>query len=52
MGLTSAVMDARTPGVVTAVRAADLMLGNDAWGGNWIARFRAEQAAAAATAGA
>ena len=51
-GLTSAVMDARTPGVVTAVRAADLMLGNDPWGGNWIARFRAEQAAAAAAAGA
>ncbi len=52
MGLTSAVMDARTSSVVTAVRAADLMLGNDAWGSNWIARFRAEQAAAAAVAGA
>jgi 5-methyltetrahydrofolate--homocysteine methyltransferase len=47
-GLTSAVMDARTEGVVTAVRAADLMLGNDAWGGNWISRFRASQAAAGA----
>lgn len=47
-GLTSAVMDARTEGIVTAVRAADLMLGNDAWGGNWIARFRASQAAAGA----
>lgn len=47
-GLTSAVMDARTEGVVTAVRAADLMLGNDAWGGNWISRFRAAQAAAGA----
>ena len=47
-GLTSAVMDARTEGIVSAVRAADLMLGNDAWGGNWIARFRAQQAAAAA----
>jgi 5-methyltetrahydrofolate--homocysteine methyltransferase len=52
MGLTSAVMDGRTPSVVTAVRAADLMLGNDPWGGNWIARFRAEQAAAAAATGA
>ena len=47
-GLTSAVMDARTEGIVTAVRAADLMLGNDPWGGNWIARFRATQAAAGA----
>ena len=43
-GLTSAVMDARTPEVVTAVRAADLMLGLDPWGGNWIARFRSQQA--------
>lgn len=51
-GLTSAVMDARTEGIVTAVRAADLMLGNDPWGGNWIARFRAQQAAAAAATGA
>lgn len=47
-GLTSAVMDARTEGIVTAVRAADLLLGNDPWGGNWIARFRATQAAAGA----
>jgi 5-methyltetrahydrofolate--homocysteine methyltransferase len=46
MGLTSAVMDARTEGVVTAVRAADLLLGNDPWGGSWIARFRAQQTAA------
>ena len=43
-GLTSAVMDARTPEVVTSVRAADLMLGLDPWGGNWIARFRSQQA--------
>ncbi len=47
MGLTSAVMDARTEGIVTAVRAADLLLGNDPWGGSWIARFRAQQATAA-----
>jgi len=26
------------------VRAADLMLGLDPWGGNWIARFRSQQA--------
>ena len=31
-GLTSAIMDARTPQMVEAVRAADLMLGNDEWG--------------------
>lgn len=40
-GLTSAIMDARTPSVVEAVRASDLLIGNDAWGGNWITRFRA-----------
>jgi len=44
-GLTSAVMDARTPEIVSAVRAADLLLGTDAWGSNWIGRFRAQQAA-------
>jgi 5-methyltetrahydrofolate--homocysteine methyltransferase len=44
-GLTSAIMDARTPQMVEAVKAADLMLGNDEWGANWIALFRAKQAA-------
>ncbi|MEI7549282.1 MAG: dihydropteroate synthase [Actinomycetes bacterium] len=44
-GLTSAVMDSRTPEIVSAVRAADLLLGTDAWGSNWIGRFRAQQAA-------
>jgi 5-methyltetrahydrofolate--homocysteine methyltransferase len=44
-GLTSAIMDARTPQVVTAVRAADLMNGNDEWGASWIAAHRAKQAA-------
>lgn len=39
-GLTSAVMDARTPIIVEAVRAADLLLGLDQWGSNWISRFR------------
>ncbi len=44
-GLTSAIMDARTPQIVTAVKAADLMRGNDEWGGAWIAAHRARQAA-------
>jgi len=42
-GLTSAIMDARTKEIVTSVRAADLLLGNDAWGANWISAFRAQQ---------
>jgi 5-methyltetrahydrofolate--homocysteine methyltransferase len=42
-GLTSAIMDARTPQIITAVKAADLMLGNDEWGANWIAAHRAAQ---------
>ena len=40
--LTSAIMDARTKEIVTSVRAADLLLGNDPWGGNWISAFRAQ----------
>jgi 5-methyltetrahydrofolate--homocysteine methyltransferase len=44
-GLTSAIMDARTPQVVTAARAADLLLGRDDWGAAWIAAFRAAKAA-------
>lgn len=46
-GLTSAIMDARTAQIVMAVRAADLMMGNDEWGASWIAAHRARQAAAA-----
>ncbi|CAB4755237.1 unannotated protein [freshwater metagenome] len=46
-GLTCAVMDARTPSINEAVRAADLLLGMDQWGGNWISRFRAQEAAKA-----
>jgi 5-methyltetrahydrofolate--homocysteine methyltransferase len=46
-GLTSAIMDARTPQIVEAVKAADLLLGHDEWGGAWIAAFRAKQAAEA-----
>src|ERR1700759_3408251 len=44
-GLTSAIMDARTPQVVTAARAADLLLGRDDWGAAWIAAYRAAQGA-------
>ena len=47
-GLTSAVMDARTPLIVESVRAADLLLGLDPWGSNWITSFRAKEAAKAA----
>ncbi len=46
-GLTSAVMDARTPLIVESVRAADLLLGLDPWGSNWITRFRALEASKA-----
>jgi 5-methyltetrahydrofolate--homocysteine methyltransferase len=45
-GLTSAIMDARSPQIVTAVKAADLLLGHDEWGGSWIADHRKRQAAA------
>jgi 5-methyltetrahydrofolate--homocysteine methyltransferase len=43
-GLTSAIMDARTPQIVDAVKAADLLLGNDEWGATWISMFRTRQA--------
>lgn len=42
-GLTSAIMDTRTPEIVTAVKAADLLLGHDDWGAAWIAAHRAKQ---------
>jgi 5-methyltetrahydrofolate--homocysteine methyltransferase len=51
-GLTSAIMDARSAEIVQAVRASDFLLGKDEWGANWIAAFRAKQAAAAAAAAA
>jgi 5-methyltetrahydrofolate--homocysteine methyltransferase len=44
-GLTSAIMDARSPQVVRAVKAADLVLGHDEWGASWIAAHRAQLAA-------
>jgi 5-methyltetrahydrofolate--homocysteine methyltransferase len=43
-GLTSAIMDTRTPAIVDAVKAADLLLGHDEWGMAWIAAHRARQA--------
>lgn len=51
-GMTSAIMDARSPGIVTAVKGADVLLGNDEWGGNWIMNFRTKQAKQAAEASA
>jgi 5-methyltetrahydrofolate--homocysteine methyltransferase len=48
-GLTSAIMSTASV-CVEAVRASDLLLGHDPWGGNWIAAHRARQAAEAAGA--
>ena len=42
-GLTSAIMDARAPQIVRAVKAADLVLNRDEWGASWIAAHRAAQ---------
>jgi 5-methyltetrahydrofolate--homocysteine methyltransferase len=44
-GLTSAIMDARSPQLVRSVKAADLLLNRDPWGAAWIAAHRAQQAA-------
>jgi 5-methyltetrahydrofolate--homocysteine methyltransferase len=44
-GLTSAIMDARTPQLVRAIKAGDLLLDRDTWGASWIAAHRAQQAA-------
>jgi 5-methyltetrahydrofolate--homocysteine methyltransferase len=46
-GLTSAILDARSPEIVRAVKAADLLLDRDPWGASWIAAHRARQAAQA-----
>jgi 5-methyltetrahydrofolate--homocysteine methyltransferase len=43
-GLTSAIMDTRTPQIVEAVKAADLLLNHDDWGSSWIAAHRKKQA--------
>jgi 5-methyltetrahydrofolate--homocysteine methyltransferase len=45
-GLTSAIMST-APVCVESVRAADLLLGADAWGSSWIAAHRARQKAEA-----
>jgi 5-methyltetrahydrofolate--homocysteine methyltransferase len=46
-GLTSAIMDARTPQIVDAVKAADVFLNHDDWGMAWISAHRAKQAVTA-----
>jgi 5-methyltetrahydrofolate--homocysteine methyltransferase len=46
-GLTSAIMDARSPQLVRAVKAADLLTNKDPWGASWIAAHRAAQQAEA-----
>jgi 5-methyltetrahydrofolate--homocysteine methyltransferase len=46
-GLTSAIMDTRTPQIVEAVKAADVFLSHDDWGSAWISAHRAKQAASA-----
>jgi 5-methyltetrahydrofolate--homocysteine methyltransferase len=45
-GLTSAIMDTRTPQIVDAVKAADVYLNHDDWGMAWISAHRAKQTAA------
>jgi len=52
VGLTSAIMDTRTPQIVESVKAADLLLGHDEWGSSWISVFRSKQAAEKAAAAA
>jgi 5-methyltetrahydrofolate--homocysteine methyltransferase len=46
-GLTSAIMDARSPELVRAVKAGDLLLNRDPWGGAWISAHRSQQASGA-----
>ncbi len=46
-GLTSAIMDTRTPQIVDAVKAADVFLNHDDWGMAWISAHRAKQTATA-----
>jgi 5-methyltetrahydrofolate--homocysteine methyltransferase len=43
-GLTCAIMDARSPQLVRAVKAADLLLNRDPWGMSWITAHRSQQA--------
>lgn len=46
-GLTCAIMDARTPQIVEAVKAADVFMNHDEWGMAWISAHRAKAAASA-----
>ncbi|MGH9021195.1 MAG: dihydropteroate synthase [Acidimicrobiales bacterium] len=46
-GLTSAIMDARTPQLVRAVKSGDLLLDRDPWGASWISAHRQQAAAEA-----
>lgn len=45
-GLTSAIMDARSPECVTAVRGSDVLLGKDEYGLTWINHYRPVRTAA------
>jgi len=47
-GLTCAITNPLVPEVRRAVLAGDLLLGHDEYAMRWIARYRAEQAEAAA----
>lgn len=46
-GLTSAIADARSPEIVRALKASDLLKDRDPWGANWIAAHRKRQEAPA-----
>ena len=46
-GMTCAIMDARTPQIVEAVKAADVFMNHDDWGMAWISAHRAKAAATA-----
>ena len=46
-GMTCAIMDARTPQIVEAVKAADVFMNHDDWGMAWITAHRAKAAASA-----
>ena len=50
-GLTSAIMDARSPECVAGARAADVLHARDEYGMAWIKAFRARQAAEALARG-
>jgi 5-methyltetrahydrofolate--homocysteine methyltransferase len=45
MGLTASITNPLEPAVRTAILAADLLLGHDAYGGKWIKNFRKREKA-------